>query len=132
MHNSRLFSDVQYDALDAFTKGLMYEINRESLSHSLHTMLQLGAVVERHVLKALSHECQLEHSVLLAYCINHPQLSKWYLTTDNRYADFFMEQIPIEPPYIENPEGFACLWGNLASQMIGVIIGNIREEGLSG
>lgn len=129
MHNSKLIQETQYDALDMFIQGLTYEIRQETRQSQNFNITAIGEATEKHVLQALVHECQLAESVIRTYCETHPQLARWYMTNHNYYADYFLEQMPISTPYITNPEGYACMWGNVASQIIGVVVGNIREDG---
>lgn len=121
------------DLIDVYVAGLLFEITREirmDIGDGTITNSAIGEKVEDSVLKFLAHECLLDDAVLLKYISWNQQLNQWYMDNSNRYSDYFLEQLPERLPYIDNPEMYANIWGNLASQMIGAIVGNIREDGI--
>jgi hypothetical protein len=121
------------DIIDVYVSGLLFEIKRE-----LHmefgtrpiSSTTIGEKVEASVLKDMEHECNLASSHLLAYVNMNTPMTQWYETNINRYSDHFLEILPIRAPYTADPEKYANIWGNLTSQLIGAVVGNIREDGL--
>jgi len=120
------------DLVDSYIKGLLHELKRElnvEFEGSPVPMSIVGEKAETHVLQALAHECLLPLPPLLEYVGMNETLVEWYKTNDNIYADFFLEVLPATEPYIRDPFEYATIWGNLAVQIIGAIVGNIREAG---
>ena len=128
-------SYLEYDILDTYIQGLKHEVVRDirfEYAKEDITFSVIGEKVEHSVLSCIEHECQLSSSCLLDYVKSCSRLNmSWYETNPNRYSDHFMEVLPIRKPYTSNPEKYANIFGNLASQLIGVIVGNIREDGLN-
>ena len=120
------------DIVDVFVAGLLFEITRElrmEFDGKPVSDSTIGERVEASVLVAMEHECLLEHSSLLAYVRHNKLLTKWYEKNENRYSDHFLEVLPMREPYTSDPEKYANIWANFSSQMIGAIVGNIREDG---
>lgn len=121
------------DLIDVYISGLTYEVARELREgEDALTPAQMGEKIEVDVLAALSHECQLVNFNLLRCVEQNMFLRPWYETNENRYSDYFLEMMPHVEPYVSNPEAYANIWGNLTSQIIGAVYGNIREEMHSG
>jgi len=119
------------DLVDFYISGLVYEVTRDlRASDEILTPALIGEVVEKSVLATLEHECQLQKSSLLDYMERNTVLHTWYETNISRYSDHFMEIMPESEPYTSDPEKYANMWGNLASQIVGAVYGNIREEGV--
>jgi len=120
------------DLVDVYISGLHFEIARDlRIEFGTNTVSNatIGEKVEACVIATMEHECVLEPSNLMEYAKLNKTLNKWYETNPNRYSDHFLEVLPIREPYVNDPEKYANIWGNLASQMIGAIVGNIREDG---
>lgn len=119
------------DLVDVYISGFVYEVTRElNACDEIITPCLIGEKIEENVIAALKHECKLPNTALLSYVAADHVLKIWYETNINRYSDYFLEVMPHIEPYINDPDKYANIWGNLASQMIGAIYGNIRENGL--
>lgn len=119
------------DLVDVYISGLVYEVTRELNSiDDILTPSLIGEVVEKNVLAMLEHECQLQEPSLLDYMERNTVLRTWYETNISRYSDHFMEIIPQVAPYTSDPEKYANMWSNLATQIVGAVYGNIREDGV--
>lgn len=119
------------DLVDVYISGLVYEVTRDLRnSNEILTPALIGEVIEKSVLAMLEHECQLQKSSLLDYMEQNTLLRTWYETNISRYSDHFMEIMPESEPYTFDPEKYANMWGNLASQIVGAVYGNIREDGV--
>jgi hypothetical protein len=121
------------DPIDAWSVGLLYEIYREldmEFGGKSFSNVVLGERIEAHVLQAMEHECSLSESPLLRCALANRPLIQWYETNLSRYSDHFLEAMPQVEPYTEDPEKYANIWGNLTSQIIGAIYGNVREGGI--
>lgn len=121
------------DLIDVYVAGLLFEIKREfqmEFGNLYISNVMIGEKVETNVLKDMEHECKKLNSHLLNYVNMNTSMTKWYETDLNRYSDYFLEAMPISEPYINDPEKYANIWGNLTIQLIGAVVGNIREDGL--
>ena len=119
------------DLVDVYIAGCVYEVTRElNSSDEILTPAFIGEAVEKNVLATLEHECQLQELSLLDYMERNTVLRTWYETNISRYSDHFLEIIPQTTPYTQDPEKYANMWSNLATQMIGAVYGNIREDGV--
>ena len=119
------------DLVDVYISGFVYEITQDLNDCDWPlTPALIGEMIETHVISALEHECQLQKSSLLDYMERNTVLHTWYETNISRYSDHFMEIMPESEPYTSDPEKYANMWGNLASQIVGAVYGNIREEGV--
>lgn len=121
------------DPIDAWSVGLLYEMQREldiEFNGKPFSNVILGERIEAHVLKAMEHECHLSESPLLRCAQANKPLLCWYETNLSRYSDHFLEAMPQVEPYTSDPEKYANIWGNLTSQIIGAVYGNMREGGI--
>jgi hypothetical protein len=116
--------------IDEIIGGLTAEIRSELRSQygdEPVKMTEVAAMAESYALKHMIHEAN-QRGRLLQFLLFQGQ-GQWF-EQETKYTDIFVEALPIERPYTEDPENFARLWGFVTEWVAGAIIGEIREDGV--